>query len=60
MFSPKNHFKLAKWYVATKFLDLPTNVSYDTQGALNESPLDVSNNMNQHDSNIKLQALSSN
>ncbi|KAJ9060593.1 hypothetical protein DSO57_1029114 [Entomophthora muscae] len=26
--------------------DLPANVSYDTQGMLNELPLDVSNNMN--------------
>ncbi|KAJ9064421.1 hypothetical protein DSO57_1030823 [Entomophthora muscae] len=28
-----------------KFPDLPANVSYNTQGALNESPLDVSNSM---------------
>ncbi|KAJ9068811.1 hypothetical protein DSO57_1024903 [Entomophthora muscae] len=31
--------------VATKFPDLPANVSYNTQGALNEPPLDVSNIM---------------
>ncbi|KAJ9052517.1 hypothetical protein DSO57_1033346 [Entomophthora muscae] len=29
--------------VATEFLDSPANVSYDTQEALDESPLDVSN-----------------
>ncbi|KAJ9057272.1 hypothetical protein DSO57_1024263 [Entomophthora muscae] len=32
--------------VATEFPDLPANLSYNTQGALNESPLDVSNDMN--------------
>ncbi|KAJ9048361.1 hypothetical protein DSO57_1035790 [Entomophthora muscae] len=31
--------------VATKLPDLPDNVSYNTQGALNELPLDISNNM---------------
>ncbi|KAJ9050429.1 hypothetical protein DSO57_1014437 [Entomophthora muscae] len=31
--------------VATKFLGLPANVSYNTQGVLDESPLDVSNVM---------------
>ncbi|KAJ9050476.1 hypothetical protein DSO57_1014134 [Entomophthora muscae] len=43
--------------VATKFPDSPANVSYNTQGALDESPLDVSNGMNQSDGNIKLRAL---
>ncbi|KAJ9086197.1 hypothetical protein DSO57_1006708 [Entomophthora muscae] len=46
--------------VATKFPSLPANVSYDTQGALNESPLDVSIGMSQTDGNIELQALSPN
>ncbi|KAJ9083732.1 hypothetical protein DSO57_1031752 [Entomophthora muscae] len=32
--------------VATKFPALPANVSYNTQGALNEPPLGVSNIMN--------------
>ncbi|KAJ9057317.1 hypothetical protein DSO57_1023847 [Entomophthora muscae] len=36
-------------YVATKFSSLPTNVSYYTQGALDEPPLDVSNGINQSD-----------
>ncbi|KAJ9088093.1 hypothetical protein DSO57_1026410 [Entomophthora muscae] len=31
--------------VATKFPDLPANVSYNTQGALDKPPLDVSNVM---------------
>ncbi|KAJ9076671.1 hypothetical protein DSO57_1023872 [Entomophthora muscae] len=31
--------------VATEFPDLSANVSYDTQGALDEPPLDVSNIM---------------
>ncbi|KAJ9066608.1 hypothetical protein DSO57_1007950 [Entomophthora muscae] len=31
--------------IATKLPDLPANLSFDTQGALNELPLDVSNNM---------------
>ncbi|KAJ9058127.1 hypothetical protein DSO57_1015548 [Entomophthora muscae] len=31
--------------VATKFPDLPANISYNTLGALNELPLDVSNVM---------------
>ncbi|KAJ9089680.1 hypothetical protein DSO57_1010383 [Entomophthora muscae] len=31
--------------VATKFPDSPANISYDTQGVLNEPPLDVSNVM---------------
>ncbi|KAJ9081058.1 hypothetical protein DSO57_1018528 [Entomophthora muscae] len=43
--------------VETKFPDLPANVSYNTQGALNESPLDVSNNMRQSDGNVEWQAL---
>ncbi|KAJ9079770.1 hypothetical protein DSO57_1032061 [Entomophthora muscae] len=46
--------------VATEFPDLPANISYDTQGALNEAPLDVSNDMNQSDGNVKWQALPSN
>ncbi|KAJ9054505.1 hypothetical protein DSO57_1013804 [Entomophthora muscae] len=44
-------------YVATKFPDSPANVSYNTQGALNELSLDVSNNMNQSDGNIEWQVL---
>ncbi|KAJ9056212.1 hypothetical protein DSO57_1035477 [Entomophthora muscae] len=43
--------------VATEFPDLPANVSYDTQGALNESPLGVSNDMDQSDGNIKWRVL---
>ncbi|KAJ9078184.1 hypothetical protein DSO57_1009358 [Entomophthora muscae] len=43
--------------VATEVQTLPANISYNTQGALDESPLDVSNNMNQSDGNIKLRAL---
>ncbi|KAJ9060958.1 hypothetical protein DSO57_1025504 [Entomophthora muscae] len=43
--------------VATAFPDLPANVSYDTQGAFDESPLDVSNNMNQSGGNIKWRVL---
>ncbi|KAJ9081526.1 hypothetical protein DSO57_1013874 [Entomophthora muscae] len=50
----------AIYNVATEFPDLPANVSYDTQGTLNESPLDVSNDMNQSDGKIKLRALSPN
>ncbi|KAJ9050804.1 hypothetical protein DSO57_1010804 [Entomophthora muscae] len=47
--------KDASTTVATKFPDLPANISYNTQGALGELPLDVSNNMDQSDCNIKLQ-----
>ncbi|KAJ9078814.1 hypothetical protein DSO57_1002875 [Entomophthora muscae] len=43
--------------VATKLPELPANVSYNTQEAFNESPLDVSNNMNQSDGNVKWCAL---
>ncbi|KAJ9059678.1 hypothetical protein DSO57_1038926 [Entomophthora muscae] len=43
--------------VATKFPAFPANVSYNTQGALNEPPLDVSNIMNGSDGNVKWQAL---
>ncbi|KAJ9054547.1 hypothetical protein DSO57_1013213 [Entomophthora muscae] len=39
--------------VATEFPDLPANVSYNTQEALDESSLDVSNNMNQSNGNVK-------
>ncbi|KAJ9058241.1 hypothetical protein DSO57_1014281 [Entomophthora muscae] len=46
--------------VATKFPDLPTNVSPNTQGALDELSLDVSNDMNQSDGNVELWALSPN
>ncbi|KAJ9050527.1 hypothetical protein DSO57_1013764 [Entomophthora muscae] len=46
--------------VATKFPNLPANVSFNTQGALYELPLDVSNNINQSDDNVKLRALSPN
>ncbi|KAJ9085858.1 hypothetical protein DSO57_1009965 [Entomophthora muscae] len=54
------HLKAEQWNVSTKFPDLPANVSYGTQGALDKSPLDISNNKNQSDGNVKLQALSSN
>ncbi|KAJ9056360.1 hypothetical protein DSO57_1033923 [Entomophthora muscae] len=47
-------------HVATKFPDSPSNVSYNTQGGLNESPLDVSNVMNESDDNVKWRALSPN
>ncbi|KAJ9064314.1 hypothetical protein DSO57_1031966 [Entomophthora muscae] len=40
--------------------DLPANISYNTQGALDGPPLDVSNNMNQYNGNVELQALSHN
>ncbi|KAJ9068041.1 hypothetical protein DSO57_1032746 [Entomophthora muscae] len=46
--------------VATESPDLPANISYNTQGALNESPLDVSNNMNQSGGNVKWWVLSHN
>ncbi|KAJ9052033.1 hypothetical protein DSO57_1038259 [Entomophthora muscae] len=46
--------------VAIKFPNLPANVSYNTQGALSEPPLDVYNNMDQSDGSIKLRALSPN
>ncbi|KAJ9080289.1 hypothetical protein DSO57_1026636 [Entomophthora muscae] len=46
--------------VATEFPSSPANVSYDTQGVLNESPLDISNDMNQSDGNIELRAVSPN
>ncbi|KAJ9054132.1 hypothetical protein DSO57_1017790 [Entomophthora muscae] len=36
---------LQEGIVATEFPDLPANVSYNTQGALKEPPLDVSNVM---------------
>ncbi|KAJ9063948.1 hypothetical protein DSO57_1035550 [Entomophthora muscae] len=35
----------ARVCVATKLPDFPANISYNTQGALDESPLDVSNDM---------------
>ncbi|KAJ9062983.1 hypothetical protein DSO57_1004926 [Entomophthora muscae] len=44
--------QLTRW-----FSDLPANLSYNTQGALNEPPLNVSNDMDQSDDNIKLQTL---
>ncbi|KAJ9057294.1 hypothetical protein DSO57_1024054 [Entomophthora muscae] len=43
--------------VATKVQTLPANVSYNTQGALNELPLDVSNVMNESGGNVKWQEL---
>ncbi|KAJ9049925.1 hypothetical protein DSO57_1019416 [Entomophthora muscae] len=46
--------------VAIKFSNLPANVSYDTQGALEETPLDISNDMYQSDGNVKQRALSPN
>ncbi|KAJ9075826.1 hypothetical protein DSO57_1032007 [Entomophthora muscae] len=42
---------------STEFPDLPANVSYDIQGVLDESPLDVSNDMNQSDGSVELRAL---
>ncbi|KAJ9073058.1 hypothetical protein DSO57_1020585 [Entomophthora muscae] len=43
--------------VATEVQTPPANVSYNTQGALNELPLDVSNVMNESDGNVKWRAL---
>ncbi|KAJ9086972.1 hypothetical protein DSO57_1037960 [Entomophthora muscae] len=43
--------------VATKFPSSPANVSYNTQGALNELPIDVSNGIDQSNGNIELWAL---
>ncbi|KAJ9056150.1 hypothetical protein DSO57_1035978 [Entomophthora muscae] len=43
--------------VATKVQTLPANISYNTQGALDELPLDVSNVMNESDVNVKWRAL---
>ncbi|KAJ9079511.1 hypothetical protein DSO57_1034700 [Entomophthora muscae] len=53
---------LTQWLgiVATKFLDLPANVSYITKGMLNESSFDVSNSMDQSDGKLQLWALSPN
>ncbi|KAJ9052532.1 hypothetical protein DSO57_1033195 [Entomophthora muscae] len=46
--------------VATEVRTSPANISYNTQGALNESPLDISNIMNESDGNAKWQALHTN
>ncbi|KAJ9076973.1 hypothetical protein DSO57_1021160 [Entomophthora muscae] len=46
--------------VATKFPDSPANVSHNAQGAFDELSLDISNNMNRSDGNVKLWALSAN
>ncbi|KAJ9054822.1 hypothetical protein DSO57_1010236 [Entomophthora muscae] len=46
-----------KSIVATKAQTLPVNISYDTQGALNEFPLDVSNIMNESGGNVKWREL---
>ncbi|KAJ9084427.1 hypothetical protein DSO57_1024656 [Entomophthora muscae] len=43
--------------VATEVQTLPANVSYNTQGALDELPLDVSNVINESDGNGEWQAL---
>ncbi|KAJ9068414.1 hypothetical protein DSO57_1028990 [Entomophthora muscae] len=43
--------------VATKVQTLPANVSYNTQGALNELPLDISNVMNESGGNVKRREL---
>ncbi|KAJ9058722.1 hypothetical protein DSO57_1009555 [Entomophthora muscae] len=43
--------------VATEFPDLPANVSYNTEGALNEPPLDVSNIMSESGGNVKWRKL---
>ncbi|KAJ9077747.1 hypothetical protein DSO57_1013819 [Entomophthora muscae] len=56
---PPNSFS-SYHHVATKFPDLPANISHNTQGALDELSLDVSNDMNQSDGNVKQQALSPN
>ncbi|KAJ9062059.1 hypothetical protein DSO57_1014683 [Entomophthora muscae] len=52
--SPKlyHSYKRNDGHVATKSPDLPANISYNTQGALNELPLDVSNNVNQSDGTL--------
>ncbi|KAJ9090070.1 hypothetical protein DSO57_1006464 [Entomophthora muscae] len=46
--------------VATKIPLSPANVSHDTQGALDELSHDISNNMDQSEDEVKLQALSPN
>ncbi|KAJ9066968.1 hypothetical protein DSO57_1004398 [Entomophthora muscae] len=46
--------------VSTEPSSLPASASYNTQGALKESPLDVSNGMEPSDVNIELWALSPN
>ncbi|KAJ9070713.1 hypothetical protein DSO57_1004944 [Entomophthora muscae] len=46
--------------VATKSPSLPANISYNTQGALDELSHVVSNNMDQPEGKVKLWALSSN
>ncbi|KAJ9086021.1 hypothetical protein DSO57_1008534 [Entomophthora muscae] len=43
--------------VATKVQTSSANVSYNTQGALNELPLDVSNIMNESGGNVEWQEL---
>ncbi|KAJ9070231.1 hypothetical protein DSO57_1010504 [Entomophthora muscae] len=43
--------------VATEVRTSPANVSYDTQGALDEPPLDVSNVMNESGGNVKWREL---
>ncbi|KAJ9065372.1 hypothetical protein DSO57_1020225 [Entomophthora muscae] len=43
--------------VATEIQTSPANVSYNTQGALDELPLDVSNVMSESDGNVEWRAL---
>ncbi|KAJ9058690.1 hypothetical protein DSO57_1009769 [Entomophthora muscae] len=40
--------------------NLSANISHNTQGALNEPPLDISNSMEKSDGNAKQRALSPN
>ncbi|KAJ9062446.1 hypothetical protein DSO57_1010694 [Entomophthora muscae] len=49
--------EFGKARVATEVRTSPANVSYDTQGALNELPLDISNVMNGFDGDVKWWAL---
>ncbi|KAJ9063245.1 hypothetical protein DSO57_1002149 [Entomophthora muscae] len=46
--------------VATEIPSLPANISHNTHGALNKSPHDISNSMDQSDGDVKLQVLSPN
>ncbi|KAJ9082634.1 hypothetical protein DSO57_1002580 [Entomophthora muscae] len=52
-----NYYLIDQQGVATKIQTSPAKVSYNTQGALNESPLDVSNVMNESGGNVKWWAL---
>ncbi|KAJ9062718.1 hypothetical protein DSO57_1007888 [Entomophthora muscae] len=49
------------WSIAsTKNLLSPANITHNTQGALNESPHDASNDIDQSEGKVKLQPLSPN